>query len=50
VTHNDELATTTRAAGKRKKLDGSGGDQVASRSAPLTKKALPKRKYSKKKD
>ncbi|KAF8804333.1 hypothetical protein BYT27DRAFT_7340269 [Phlegmacium glaucopus] len=52
VTHNDKPATTTttRAAGKRKKVDSSGGDQVASRSAPLTKRALLKRKYSKKKD
>jgi hypothetical protein len=44
VTQDDELATTTRAAGKRKKVDSSGGDQVASRSAPSTKKALPKRR------
>ncbi|KAF8805832.1 hypothetical protein BYT27DRAFT_7257879 [Phlegmacium glaucopus] len=52
VTYNDKPATTTttRVAGKRKKVDGGGGDQVASRSAPLTKRALLKRKYSKKKD
>ena len=44
VTHDDKPVTTTRAAGKRKKVDNGGGDQVASRSVPSTKKALSKRR------
>ena len=44
VTHYDEPVIATRAAGKRKKVDSSGGDQVASRSVSSMKKALSARK------
>jgi hypothetical protein len=46
VNQVDEM-TITRAAWKRQKTDGSGGDQMATQS---TKKAGPKKQYSKKKD